>query len=150
VVAEDLLEDLLRRLMVVFRDLFERTVGGREDGDVTGVGGIQGFDDVGEGVNELGELGGVVGGGDELVDSEVAAVVEGRAVVGWAVVRRTIVRGSVVWWSVVRRSMVGWSIMRRSMVRRVIMISRTMMRRLLRSLRRTMMFMVILSSKAIK
>lgn len=67
-VTQDLLEDLLGRLVVVFRDLFERTIRGREDCDVAGVGGVQGFDDVGEGVDEGGEFGGVVGGGDELVD----------------------------------------------------------------------------------
>jgi len=68
VVAEDRLEDLLGRLVVVFWDLFERAVGGREDGDVSGLGRVQGFDDIGESVDELGELGGVVGGRDELVD----------------------------------------------------------------------------------
>jgi len=40
VVAEDLLENLLGRLVVVFGNLLERTVGGREDGDVAGVGGV--------------------------------------------------------------------------------------------------------------
>jgi len=67
-------------------------------------------------------------------------VVEGRAVMGRTVVRR----------SIMRRSMVRRAIMRRSMVRRAIMVSRTMVRRLLRSLRRTMMFMVILGTKALK
>jgi len=38
VVAEDLLQYLLGRLVMVLWDLLECTVGGREDGDVTGFG----------------------------------------------------------------------------------------------------------------
>ena len=85
-----------------------------------------------------------------MVDCEIAAVVEGRTVVGRAVVWGSIVRRSVVRRPVMRGTVMWWSIVRRSMMRRVIMITRTMMRRLFGSLRRTMVFIVILRSKAIK
>jgi len=93
VVAQNLLEKLLGRLGSVFWDLLESTVGGCEQGEV-GLGAVECLDNVWEFINPLSQLSGVVGGGDELVDSHVGLVVERRAMVRWSVVVAT----SMVWW----------------------------------------------------
>lgn len=79
VVFEYLLDELLGRLVSVLGDLLEGLVDGDEDGDVR-LGAVQQVDDVGEVVDQGGELLGVVGGLDGLVDGQVrGAVVAGPA-----------------------------------------------------------------------
>lgn len=79
VVFEDLLDDFLGRLVSVLGDLLEGLVDGDEDGDVA-LGAVQQVDDVGEVVDEGGELLGEVGGLDGLVDGQVrGAVMAGQA-----------------------------------------------------------------------
>lgn len=70
VVAQDLLKNLFGRLVGVVGDLLKSTVGWRKQGEV-GLGAVECLDNVWVFVNPLGQLGGVVGGGDELVDSHV-------------------------------------------------------------------------------
>ena len=91
VVLEESLELLLRWLRRVLGDLLECTVGWSKDG-VVGLGTVQCLNQIRVVIDELGKLGGVLGLGDELVDSLVWL-----AVVGW-----------VVWLPVVRRVIMVW------------------------------------------
>lgn len=83
-ILKDLLDELLRRLMVaVVWNLLERLVGGCKDG-VVGGSAIQSLDQIWVLVNELCKLGGILAAGDELVDCQVwLAVVAVVAVTRW-------------------------------------------------------------------
>jgi len=103
-------------------DLLECSVGWSKD-SVVGLGTVQSLDELWVVVKKLGKLGGVLGLGDELVDSLVWLSVlwwldrnSRDLVVWWAVVRWTVVRRAVVWWTMVRRTIVWWTVVRRTVV----------------------------------
>lgn len=63
VICEHLLDQLLRRLLPVVRELLESLVGWCEDGEVGGRS-IQDVNQIGILVDELGQFGGILGAGD--------------------------------------------------------------------------------------
>jgi len=102
-VGKESLEELLAGLVVVLRDLLESLVGRSKDG-VVGLGAVKLLHEIGVVIEKLGELGGVLAVGNQLV----------HCMVRWAVLRR-VVRASVMRRSIVRR--VVRSVMWRAVVR---------------------------------